>query len=166
MSPKAPPKSQKRALSEDNEEEDEVLIKKPKVTKKPVKVTAAPAKAVKAKIVAKEATDNSSDEEDDEEDEEVATLKKGAKKKPVKKASVKKATKCANPASSNDDENPSKRLKTKEEGSIKKEAVMVTYKIDETMPDLFASHNGKAASLLLIDLFELNPDVTKNDVII
>ena len=41
---------------------------------------------------------------------------------------------------------------------------MVTYKIDETMPDLFASHNGKAASLLLIDLFELNPDVTKNDV--
>jgi hypothetical protein len=34
---------------------------------------------------------------------------------------VKKATKCANPASSYDDENPLKRLKTKKEGSIKKD---------------------------------------------
>ena len=41
---------------------------------------------------------------------------------------------------------------------------MVNYKIDETMPDLFASHNGKAVYFLLIDLFELNPDVTNNDV--
>ena len=77
---------------------------------------------------------------------------------------MKKVTKAANQASSTDDENPSKRLKTKKEGPVKKEAVMVNYKIDETMPDLFASHNGKAVSFLLIDLFELNPDVTKNDV--
>ena len=103
MSPKAPSKS--------SSEEDEVPIKKTKVAKKPVKITAAATKV---------AADDSSDEEDDEEDEEGATLKQGAKKSQLKNASVKKATKCANQGSSNDDENPAKKLKTKKMALLKK----------------------------------------------
>ena len=109
MSPKAPSKS--------SSEEDEVPIKKTKVAKKPVKITAA---ATKAKTATKVAADDSSDEEDDEEDEEGATLKQGAKKSQLKNASVKKATKCANQGSSNDDENPAKKLKTKKMALLKK----------------------------------------------
>ena len=47
---------------------------------------------------------------------------------------------------------------------MKQEAVMVIYEIDDTMPELKQSYNGKSGSLLLSDLFELNPRIKKTDV--
>ena len=41
---------------------------------------------------------------------------------------------------------------------------MVVYKIDDTMPELQSSYNSKSGSLLLSNLFDLNPHVAKKDV--
>ena len=54
--------------------------------------------------------------------------------------------------------------KAKKDWPIKHEAVMVVYKINDTMPDLQSSYNLKSGSLILSDLFDLNPSVAKRDV--
>ena len=60
-----------------------------------------------------------------------------------------------------DDEVPHKKKKV---NNMKQEAVMVIYEVDDTMPELKQSYNDKSGSLLLSDLFELNPRIKKTDV--
>jgi uncharacterized protein YgiM (DUF1202 family) len=63
-----------------------------------------------------------------------------------------------------DEDTLKKKNKTKSDEPVKHEAIMVIYKIDESMPELQASHNNKAGSILLSDLYENNSSVTRNDV--
>jgi hypothetical protein len=65
-----------------------------------------------------------------------------------------------------DDENGGKNLKkkSKTDEPIKYDAVMVMYKIDESMPELQSTYNNKAGSVLLSDLFENNRGISRHDV--
>jgi hypothetical protein len=65
-----------------------------------------------------------------------------------------------------DDENAGKNLKkkSKTDEPIKYDAVMVMYKIDESMPELQSTYNNKAGSVLLSDLFENNRGISRHDV--
>ena len=54
--------------------------------------------------------------------------------------------------------------KKKQKKNDKQDAVMVIYDIDDTMPELQLTYNRKSGTLLLSDLFDLNPHVKRSDV--
>ena len=62
-----------------------------------------------------------------------------------------------------DDEEVTKVVK-KAKKDLKLEAVMVTYSIDDTMPELKEKYNNRSASILLSELLDINSDVQKSDV--
>jgi len=84
---------------------------------------------------------------------------KEAIKETVKKAA--KRYKTSDEESSGESPPPPPKKKA---NNMKQEAVMVIYEVDDTMPELKQSYNGKSGSLLLSDLLELNPQIKKSDV--
>ena len=96
-------------------------------------------------------------------DEGPKTSKQATKSKNLKTKPLKKGKRSL----IDDDEEmeeKSLRKKLKKDEPVKHDAVMVIYKIDDSIPDLQATHNNKAGSVLLSDLFDINPDVQKSDV--
>ena len=97
-----------------------------------------------------------------ETNEAITTKKQGA----VKPSAAAKKRKMNQDDDDVDDENAGKNLKkkSKTDEPIKYDAVMVMYKIDESMPELQSTYNNKAGSVLLSDLFENNRGISRHDV--
>ena len=94
---------------------------------------------------------------DIESEEEMSPVKNKARKAPAKTTA--KTSKRRN----SDDEEEEKKKKVKKD-TMKHDAVMVIYKIDDSLPELKESFHDRAGSVLLSDLFDLNPDITRSDV--
>ncbi len=60
------------------------------------------------------------------------------------------------------DENQEKKKPKKSDTKL--DAVMVIYDIDDSMPELQLAYYGKSGTLLLSDLFDLNPKIKISDV--
>ncbi len=101
------------------------------------------------------------DSTSESETNEVITTKKQGAVKPSAAAKKRKMNQ-----DDVDDENAGKNLKkkSKTDEPIKYDAVMVIYKIDESMHELQSTYNNKAGSVLLSDLFENNRCNSRHDV--
>ena len=104
----------------------------------------------------------------------VSKAKASATKASANKAAATKAKTSAatatkrkkNEAADSDVEEDAEKEKIvkKSKKDIKHEAVMVTYLIDDTMPELQAAYHNKSASVLMSDLLDLNLNLRKTDV--
>ena len=92
-----------------------------------------------------------------------ATKARAAATKAKAAESLSTAKRRKNVDEDSDDEEVTKMVK-KAKKDLKFEAVMVTYSIDDTMPELKETYNNNSASVLLSELLDLNSNVRKSDV--